>query len=140
VILAFDVKVDKDAEQMAEEQGVKLFKADIIYHLFDKFTAYHEGIIEQKRKDQAPQAVFPCVLRIIPGCVFNKRDPIIVGVDVVEGTLRVGTPICTVMNEGTPEVESLSPFCIHFVFIVLCSETSCHVGQSHKHRTESQVH
>lgn len=35
-------------------------------------------------------AVFPCILSIIPGAVFNKKDPIIVGVDVEEGIAKVG--------------------------------------------------
>lgn len=35
-------------------------------------------------------AVFPCILRIIPQMVFNKKDPIIVGVDVEEGIAKVG--------------------------------------------------
>ncbi|ORZ35581.1 hypothetical protein BCR44DRAFT_1433804 [Catenaria anguillulae PL171] len=94
VMLCFDVKVEKEAQEMAEDVGVTVFTADIIYHLFDKFTAYHESLLEQKRKDAAPVAVFPCILSIIPGCVFNKRDPIIVGCDVKEGALRLGTPIC----------------------------------------------
>ena len=34
-------------------------------------------------------AVFPCILRIIPQMVFNKKDPIIVGVDVEEGIAKV---------------------------------------------------
>ncbi len=99
-MLAFDVKIDKDAQELAEEMDVKIFKADIIYHLFDQFTAYMTALTEQKRKDMAPQAVFPCVLKIVPGCVFNKRDPIILGVDVVEGILRVGTPISVVQHPG----------------------------------------
>ncbi|RKP17772.1 P-loop containing nucleoside triphosphate hydrolase protein [Rozella allomycis CSF55] len=94
VLLAFDVKVDKDAQELADQLGIKIFKAEIIYHLFDHFTNYMKELIEQKKKDSAPQAIFPCVLRIVSGCVFNKRDPIVVGVDVIEGTLRVGTPIC----------------------------------------------
>lgn len=65
-MLAFDVPVDKDASDLAEEVGVKIFKADIIYHLFDKFKAYMAEIAEQQRKDQAPSAVFPCLLKIIP--------------------------------------------------------------------------
>ncbi|KAG8858050.1 hypothetical protein FRB91_010524 [Serendipita sp. 411] len=97
VILCFDVPVDKEAEKLAEESGVKLFRADIIYHLFDKFTAYHKEITEAKRKDAAPQAVWPCRLKVI--AVFAKRDPIIVGVDILEGTLRVGTPLCVVNAE-----------------------------------------
>lgn len=92
-ILAFDVKVDKEIQELADELDVRIFKADIIYHLFDQFTAYMNGLVEQKRKDMAPAAVFPCVLRIVPGCVFNKREPIILGVDVVDGVLRVGTPL-----------------------------------------------
>ncbi|KXS14638.1 hypothetical protein M427DRAFT_57540 [Gonapodya prolifera JEL478] len=95
-ILAFDVKVDREAELEADSLGVRIFKADVIYHLFDAFKQYMDGILEQKRKDQAPQAIFPCVLRIVPGAVFNKRNPIVVGVDVVEGQLRVGTPLAAV--------------------------------------------
>ncbi|KAK0447939.1 hypothetical protein EV421DRAFT_1733112 [Armillaria borealis] len=85
-ILCFDVPVDKDAERMAEEMGIRLFKADIIYHLFDKFTAYNAEILEAKRRDAAPQAVWPCRLKII--AAFCKRDPIILGVDILDGTLR----------------------------------------------------
>ncbi|KAI0216205.1 eukaryotic translation initiation factor 5B, partial [Massospora cicadina] len=96
VLLAFDVEVDKDASQLAEQLGVRVFTADIIYHLFDKFTAYNRDIVEQRRKEQAPNAVFPCVLRMIPGAIFSRRDPIILGADVVDGTLRLGTPLCVV--------------------------------------------
>lgn len=93
VMLCFDVPIHKDAQEMADEVGVRIFRAEIIYHLFDQFTAYMKGLTEQKRKDLAPSAVFPCVLRVVPQCVFNKREPIILGVDVVEGVLKVGTPI-----------------------------------------------
>lgn len=46
VMLCFDVKVDKDAEDLAEEMGIKIFKADIIYHLFDAFKAYNQVSID----------------------------------------------------------------------------------------------
>ncbi|KAL0949089.1 hypothetical protein HGRIS_009180 [Hohenbuehelia grisea] len=93
-ILCFDVTVDKEAERLAEEMGIRLFKADIIYHLFDAFTAYNAEITEAKRRDAAPQAVWPCRLKVI--AAFCKRDPIILGVDILDGTLRIGTPIAVV--------------------------------------------
>jgi translation initiation factor IF-2 len=36
VILAFDVPVSKEAREMAAEYNVRVFTADIIYHLFDQ--------------------------------------------------------------------------------------------------------
>jgi translation initiation factor 5B len=39
-------------------------------------------------------AVFPSIIKILPQHIFNQKDPIIVGVEVVEGILKVGTPLC----------------------------------------------
>jgi translation initiation factor 5B len=41
-MLCFDVKIDKEAQQYADEVGVKIFSAEIIYHLFDNFTAHQK--------------------------------------------------------------------------------------------------
>jgi len=93
-ILAFDVKVEPAASELAAEMGIKIFTADIIYHLFDQFTAYIETVKEEKKKEASDSISFPCVLKIMPGCVFNKKDPIVLGVEVVSGIARVGTVIC----------------------------------------------
>jgi translation initiation factor 5B len=123
-ILCFDVTVDKDAEKIAEEYGIKIFKgphqssypsssfsllyaADIIYHLFDAFTAYNAEMLEAKRKDAAPQAIWPCRLRVV--AVFTKRDPIILGVDIIDGTLRVGTPVCVVKTDAAASKRDVIP-------------------------------
>ncbi|KAG8369260.1 hypothetical protein BUALT_Bualt15G0133000 [Buddleja alternifolia] len=98
-ILAFDVKVTQEARELADELGVKIFIADIIYHLFDQFKAYIDNLKEEKKKEAAEEAVFPCVLKIMPNCVFNKKDPIVLGVDVLEGTAKIGTPICVPQRE-----------------------------------------
>ncbi|XP_057949347.1 eukaryotic translation initiation factor 5B-like [Malania oleifera] len=100
-ILAFDVKVTPEARELADDVGVKIFIADIIYHLFDQFKAYISNLKEEKKREAADEAVFPCVLKIIPNCVFNKKDPIVLGVDVLEGIARVGTPICVPQRDFT---------------------------------------
>lgn len=83
------MQVTPEAKELAEEVGVRIFTADIIYHLFDQFTAYMNSVKEEKRKDASEEAVFPCVLKIMPLCVFNKKDPIVVGVVVLEGVAKV---------------------------------------------------
>lgn len=105
IMLCFDVKVDKEAEQYAEEQHIKIFNADIIYHLFDQFTAYQEKLLEQRRKDFLEYAVMPCVLKTIQ--IINKRNPMIIGVDVMEGAVRIGTPICAVRREPGSSVPNV---------------------------------
>jgi len=71
--------------------------ADIIYHLFDAFTKYNAEILESKRKDAAPAAVWPCRLKII--ACFNKSSPIVLGCDILDGSIRVGTPMCVVRKD-----------------------------------------
>ena len=88
-ILAFDVKVTPEARELADDMGVKIFIADIIYHLFDQFKAYIDNLKEEKKREAADEAVFPCVLKIMPNCIFNKKDPIVLGVDVLEGIAKV---------------------------------------------------
>jgi len=105
VMLCFDVKVDKEAQAYADEAGVKIFTADIIYHLFDDFTKHMTQLQEQKKEESKLFAVFPCVLA--PLQVFNKKEPIIVGVDVVEGNLRPLTPIAAVKTNPVTGVKEI---------------------------------
>ncbi|KAJ5586901.1 Eukaryotic translation initiation factor 5B [Penicillium hispanicum] len=107
VMLCFDVKVDKEAAAYATEVGVKIFTADIIYHLFDDFTKHMAELTEQRKEESKMLAVFPCV--ISPVAVFNKKDPIVIGVDVIEGSLRLHTPLAAVRTNaaGAREVVSI---------------------------------
>ncbi len=96
-ILAFDVKVDADAtkESARSTVGVKIFSADIIYHLQQKFETYMAEVREIQKQQASGDAVFPGVVRICNmNTIFRKKDPIIVGVDVLEGSIRLGTPLC----------------------------------------------
>lgn len=97
--MAFDVKVEREAQEMADSVGVNIFVADIIYHLFDRFTRFREEWLLQKRDEFKHLAIFPCKLRIYPEHVFNSRDPIVVGVCVEAGFLREGTMICVPSKE-----------------------------------------
>lgn len=105
VMLCFDVKVDKEAQAYADENGIKIFTADIIYHLFDDFTKHMTQLVEQRKEDSKLLAVFPCVLT--PIAVFNKKDPIVVGVDVTEGSLRLLTPIAAVRTNPVTNLKEI---------------------------------
>ncbi|XP_075708745.1 eukaryotic translation initiation factor 5B [Rhinoderma darwinii] len=94
VILAFDVRIEREAQEMADSLGVRIFSAEIIYHLFDAFTKYRQDYKKQKQEEFKHIAVFPCKIRILPQFIFNSRDPIVMGVIVEAGQLKQGTLMC----------------------------------------------
>lgn len=109
VILAFDVRVEREAQEMADSLGVKIFTADIIYHLFDKFMAFREELKKKRQDEFRHIAVFPCKLRVLPQYVFNSRDPIVVGVSVEAGFVKEGTPVCVPSKEVSSLWQRLLP-------------------------------
>jgi translation initiation factor IF-2 len=44
---------------------------------------------EEKCKDAYEKVVFFCVLKIMPHCVFNKKDLIVADVNVIIGVAKV---------------------------------------------------
>ena len=99
-ILAFDVEIDPDARTYADQTDVTIFTADIIYHLFDQFTTHRMKKLEEEKAAAVDTVVFPVVLQILPhpNSCFNQKDPIILGVTVIDGILKVGTPLCIPKN------------------------------------------
>ena len=93
-ILAFDVRVTPEAAKFAEQEGIKIFTAQIIYHLFDEFTLYVKQCQDDRKEEGGTAAVFPCALEIVKDAVFNRGAPIIIGVTVKAGMLKLGTPLC----------------------------------------------
>uniref|UniRef100_A0A4W3GCU3 Eukaryotic translation initiation factor 5B n=1 Tax=Callorhinchus milii TaxID=7868 RepID=A0A4W3GCU3_CALMI len=51
VILAFDVKIERDSQELADSLGVRIFSAEIIYHLFDAFTKYRQDYKRLKQEE-----------------------------------------------------------------------------------------
>ena len=71
-ILAFDVHVTNEAQQFAQIEGIQIFTAQIIYHLFDEFTEYYKTCQEERKNAGGGAAIWPCTLEIIPDFVFNR--------------------------------------------------------------------
>lgn len=91
-MLVFDVKVLPDAQKYAEENNVKIFIANIIYHLTDHFNKHVQAVKDKRKEKEGKDAIFPCILKQVQ--TFRKSDPIVLGVDVEAGVLKIGTPIC----------------------------------------------
>jgi len=90
-ILAFDVEVNKEAEQYAQQMNVRIFREDIIYRLEKAFKDYVDEIKRIKKEEAQKNTIFPCVVEFIE--MFRDKDPIIIGVKIKSGVVKLNTPL-----------------------------------------------
>jgi translation initiation factor 5B len=88
VILAFNVKILPDAEEEAENNGIQIFKEQIIYHLIDNYLKWLKSQREAKIEQEFEKLVKPGKIRVMEGYVFRRTKPAIFGVEVLAGTLK----------------------------------------------------
>ena len=87
VVISFDLDINIE--------GIKCINEKTIYKLLDSYKRYLTELTTEAKEKHRNSAVFPCVLRTMPTCVFNVKRPIVIGVVVEKGTLRVGTVLTT---------------------------------------------
>lgn len=95
-LLAFDVKVSSEAQDVAKEMKVEIFSSPVVFELVELFVKHLTLFREKEKEIKGSQAVFPVILKILPEHVFRKSNPIILGVSVEEGTLFNGTLLCVI--------------------------------------------
>ncbi len=86
------MKTSPEAEEFANQNGIKIFSAPIIYHLEEKYENYVQQCIKARKSHEGKKAVFPCALEIID--IFAFKNPIVMGVQVLDGVIKPGTPLC----------------------------------------------
>jgi len=93
VIIAFNVKTLPEAEEYLTKCGVKVFSHNIIYRLIEEYVTWLQKLREESRLRELDSLIRPSKLRIIPGCVFRRSEPAIVGVEVLNGIIKPGYPL-----------------------------------------------
>jgi len=88
VVLAFNVRVLPDAEEEAKDRKVPIFRNNIIYHLVDDYLRWVEKEKEARERGEFERLVRPAKIRILPGYVFRRAKPAIVGIEVLAGTIK----------------------------------------------------
>jgi translation initiation factor 5B len=90
VIIGFNVTLGKGVEH---SKNVKILTGDIIYKLLDDYILWTEEKKKALEAEQIDQLVRPCKVEILQNCIFRQSNPAIVGVYVMVGVLKVGTPL-----------------------------------------------
>ncbi len=88
VVLAFNVDVLPDAEELARLKKVPIFRGDILYRLIDDYLGWVEDYVRSRRERLYQSLVKPGKILVLEGYVFRRSRPAIVGVRVEAGEIR----------------------------------------------------
>jgi len=88
VVLAFNVKVLPDAEEEARNRDVPIFRHKIIYHLIDDYLQWVKKEEETRLGEEFDRLAKPGKVKFLPGYVFRKAKPAVVGVEVLAGRIK----------------------------------------------------
>jgi translation initiation factor 5B len=88
VILAFNVKVLPDAEEEAKNRDIPIFRHKIIYHLIDEYTQWVKKEEETRLKEEFDRLVKPAKVKFLPGYIFRKAKPAVIGVEILAGRIK----------------------------------------------------
>ena len=86
VILGFNVKETKS-------DLTKIITHPVIYKLIESFEKWKEQQQEELQKQAFKGLPLLTKFQIIPHCVFRQSNPAVVGVELLLGSLKIGTPV-----------------------------------------------
>ena len=90
VLLVFNTRVLKEAEELIAKEGVPVFSNNVIYQLLEDYLKWLKDFKEQAKQRELSTLVRPGKIKILPGYVFRRSDPAIVGIEVMGGTIKPG--------------------------------------------------
>jgi translation initiation factor 5B len=103
-VLVFNVKVLPDAEEEAKNREIPIFQHNIIYHLIDDYLQWVKSEKEAQLKVEFDRLVKPGKIKLLPGYVFRRAKPAIVGVEVLAGQIK---PKWTLAKEDGQDVGEI---------------------------------
>jgi len=107
VILAFNVKILPEAEEVIARENIPVFKHNVIYQLLEEYQKWYKEFKEQEKRRELESLVRPGKIRVIPGAVFRRSDPAIVGVEVLGGRIRPGYPLMTASGQNIGSIMQI---------------------------------
>jgi translation initiation factor 5B len=107
VILAFNVKILPDAQEEAKDRRVRIFKHNIIYHLIDDYTEWLKSEREMRLLKEFDRLVKPAKIKLLPGYVFRRAKPAIVGVEILAGQIKPKVPLINANGKDLGEIMQI---------------------------------
>ncbi len=107
VVLGFNVKTLKNAEERSQEKNIKVILRDVIYRLIDDYKDYVEMEKALQRIREFDILTKPAKIEVLRGYVFRASKPAVVGVDILAGTLKPKVRLININDEKVGVVKGI---------------------------------
>jgi len=107
VVLAFNIKILPDAQEEATNRKVRIFQHNIIYHLIDDYTQWLKREQEMRLLKEFDKLLKPAKMKLLPGCVFRRAKPAIVGVEILAGQIKPKIPLVSENGKDLGEIMQI---------------------------------
>jgi translation initiation factor 5B len=106
-ILAFSVPVLSDAVPESLHDRVRIFSADVMYQLLEQYSKWRDEKQRTLEAEQRQEIIYPAKIQVLPGFVFRRSKPAVVGIKVLSGRLRPGVRLMSRRGEEVGVLRSL---------------------------------
>lgn len=103
VVLGFNVT---DKSGICNE-NVKIITDNVIYKLIEEFEKWQENKKRKMEEEKLDLLVRPAKIQLMKGYVFRQNNPAVCGMDILAGTLKVGTPLMDINGKELTSAKSI---------------------------------
>ena len=102
VILGFNVSCD-----IEDTQGVKILTNDVIYRLIDDLESWQEQKEKEMQTEEFNKLTKPFKARIMQGYVFRQSNPAVVGMEIMQGTIKTNVAVANIDGKQVSRIKGL---------------------------------
>ncbi|MHA2172464.1 MAG: translation initiation factor IF-2 [Candidatus Kariarchaeaceae archaeon] len=106
-ILAFNVKIPEDAEELAFIEGIEIFQDPIIYRMIDEFIEWSADIVRKAEAETLADLPRPTKIVHLPQYVFKRNKPMVIGIQVLGGELKQKDVLINEENQRVGTVHQI---------------------------------
>ena len=107
IILGFNVKIDDETKNYAEQKNIPIITNNVIYKVVEEYEDIISTIKEQKELEKISDLVFPGKLQMMHQYIFRKNGPAIFGGEIIKGIIKPGMKLINDSNEIVGTIKSI---------------------------------
>lgn len=107
MVLAFNVKMDEDTKNYAEQKNIPVILNNVIYKVVEEYEEIIDKVKKQKELEKISDLVFPGKLKIMNQYIFRKSGPAIFGGEVVKGIIKPNLKLINSEGEIVGTIKSI---------------------------------